>query len=159
MSYRNQRFHQLLDRHSIRDILMQLAAAQVQPSPTAADPALHLEGLRNLAQSSLEQDFLTFLVEKKLQLPSRAQVLFADQNCRPDFIYDEHLTVVFVDGPAHDAARQADRDKSVRAAMEDAGYQVIAVRFDDDWNALVARFPSVFGMLSSLLPDAKGTGK
>jgi hypothetical protein len=63
MSYRNQRFHQLLDRYSIRDMLMQLAAAGVQPSPTAVDPALHLQGLRNLAQYSLEQDFLTFLVE------------------------------------------------------------------------------------------------
>jgi len=158
MSYRNQRFHQLLDRHSIRDILLQLAAAQVQPSPTAADPAVHLEGLRNLAQSSLEQDFLTFLVERKLQLPSRAQVLYPDQKCRPDFVYDEDLTVVFVDGPTHDATRQAERDKSVRAAMEDAGYQVVAFRFDDDWSALVAKFPSVFGTTGAGRSTLQGGG-
>ena len=133
MSYTNQRHHRHLDRHAIRDLLLQLTGAKVLGVPSPDSPEEHLRKLRNLCASSLEHKFLDFLLAKKLQLPSRAQVLFADQHCRPDFVYDSEFAAVFIDGPVHDGPHAAEKDAAVRAALSDAGFTVIPFRYDEDW--------------------------
>jgi len=40
---------------------------------------------------------------------------------------------------------QAARDQSSREALEDRGYRVIAIRFDQSLDEQVARHPDVFG--------------
>lgn len=146
MSYRNQRFHQWLDRHSIRDLLLELAKVEVNPAPVGIDPAEHLEKLRNLSQTSLELEFLDFLVQHRLRLPTRAQVLFAGQNCRPDFVYDDQFVAVFVDGPVHLYPQIAQRDAAAERALEEAGFTVVRLRSGEDWGSALAGYPSVFGV-------------
>lgn len=112
-----------------------------------------LEDRRNvltlqLADSGLEQRFVRWLDERGLRLPDRAQVLVPEANARPDFVYDRAglPVAVFVDGPVHDGARQAERDRDAEDRLVDAGWEVVRVWYDDDWSAVVARHPSTFGV-------------
>jgi very-short-patch-repair endonuclease len=67
---------------------------------------------------------------------------------RPDFSYDDHQAVIYVDGPPHDFPERQNRDKVQYACMEDAGYQVIRFHHAENWEEVVKRFPSVFGSLA-----------
>ena len=89
MNYTNQRDHPLLDRQSIRDLLLDFASATVEASPTEKPRSEHLKGLMNLAGSELERQWLLFLEEHKYRLPSKAQVLIGACKTRPDFLYEK----------------------------------------------------------------------
>ncbi|MEP0547504.1 MAG: DEAD/DEAH box helicase [Rhodothermales bacterium] len=148
MSYRNQRDHALLDRLAIRDVLLELAKARVEASPTVAPRAEHRDVLDRLADSGLERRWLEFLERHGLRLPSEAQPLLAEHGTRPDFVYRDHHALVYVDGPPHDYPDRQRRDEAMTSALEDAGYWVIRFHHEDDWRDIVGRYPSVFGSLS-----------
>jgi hypothetical protein len=82
-------------------------------------------------------------------LPAAAQQLVTNFYARPDFTYDA-TTLVFIDGPVHDYPNVAERDTSVRSALDDAGYLVITFgAAEADWPAVLAAYPSVFGTPNS----------
>jgi very-short-patch-repair endonuclease len=145
MSYSNQREHELLDRHSIRDLLRQLAAAEVEPAPTELPRAEHLAQLKRIAGSELEKRWLDWLETYELRLPTQAQLLVEECHTRPDFMYDRQHTAVYVDGSPHDFPERKQRDREQTENMEDYGYTVIRFARDDDWMAIVERYPHVFG--------------
>jgi very-short-patch-repair endonuclease len=145
MSYSNQPDHRLLDRKAIHDLLCSLASAEVKASPTAKPRAEHLAMLLKLAGSKLEEEWLRFLDERDLKLPSRAQVLFEDAKTRPDYVYDDCQAVIYVDGSPHDFPERHLRDLKQTAALKDLGFQVIRFHHRDDWQSIVAKYPSVFG--------------
>jgi ATP-dependent helicase YprA (DUF1998 family) len=147
LSYGNQYWHALIDRHRIRDLLLQLSG-----STTAAGAGGRTRGdqrslLSRLADSSLERAFVTWLDERGLRLPDRAQVTVPEATARPDLVYDlpSNPVAVFVDGPVHDDAHQQQRDAAAEERLLDAGWSVVRIRHDDDWTAVISRFPSVFG--------------
>jgi ATP-dependent helicase YprA (DUF1998 family) len=153
LSYGNQRDHHLLDRQTIRDLLLRLAVSDVEVSDTADTPAAHLAKLKALAGSDLERRWLEFLHARGHVLPTSAQTVTPGIYARPDFTYDA-TTVVFIDGPVHGYTNVAERDATIRAALDDAGYLVIAFGPDvASWPAVLARYPSVFGS-----PVAAGAG-
>lgn len=145
MSYANQLDHAILDRHGIRDVLLSIARAHVAASPAPATREDHLEDLLARCDSDLERRFLRFLHEGGYRLPTDAQVLVESCAARPDFLYRDEGAAVFVDGPHHEFADQSLRDADATERLEDAGYTVVRVRHDDDWEKVVAEFPSVFG--------------
>ena len=147
MSYTNQPDHLLMDRHLIKDYLMDLKAATVESSPTAVPRAEHLRRLINQCQSNLEKSWLTFLEGPNLRLPSKAQKLIEECNTKPDFVYEENLTVIYVDGPYHDFPERQERDKAQTESLEDLGYIVIRFGHQDDWNEIISRHPNVFGRM------------
>lgn len=149
MSYRNQRDHSLLDRMAVSDVLLQLANARVDASPTAAPRAEHREMLARLAGSDLERRWLAFLDGRGLRLPTKAQPLFKEYSTRPDFLYVKEQVVVYVDGPPHDYPERQKRDEAVTSALEDAGYLVVRFHHEENWSDVVSRFPSVFGVKES----------
>ena len=91
--------------------------------------------------------FLRWLAEHEHRLPDEAQVLVTDATARPDFVYRhaDGEVAVFVDGPHHDAAGVAERDRAAEDRLVDIGWSVVRVRYDHDWAATVSRYPSVFG--------------
>ncbi|MGH9286044.1 MAG: hypothetical protein ACRD0M_10310, partial [Acidimicrobiales bacterium] len=103
--------------------------------------------LSALADSSLERQFVDWLDQRGHRLPDRGQVTVSEAQARPDLVYDlaQGPVAVFVDGPVHDGAAQTQRDISAEERLIDLGWAVVRVRHDDDWSAVVARFPSVFG--------------
>ncbi|MEI6314282.1 MAG: DEAD/DEAH box helicase, partial [Syntrophus sp. (in: bacteria)] len=96
LSYSNQTDHRLIDRKSIRDLLLKYVKAQVSASPVSIPRAEHLKRLMNQTGSELERKWLRFLDEQQLNLPSRAQVLMQKFETRPDFVYDEHKSIIYV---------------------------------------------------------------
>lgn len=135
MSYSNQREHELLDRQLIRDLLRQLAAASVEPAPADVPRAEHLAQLKRLTGSNLENRWLDWLEAHDMSLPSRAQTLIEQCRTRPDFLYDEKQTAVYIDGPPHEFPERKSRDQQQTEDMEDYGYTVVRFSHDDDWLA------------------------
>jgi very-short-patch-repair endonuclease len=149
MSYYNQRDHLLLDRKRIRDTLLALAGATVNASPVAAPRAEHLQGLLNLCDSDLEMEWLHWLDEQGVRLPSKAQALIEGCHTRPDFLYEDALAAIYVDGPHHQYADRQARDQIKTVCMEDTGYTVIRFGHREDWNSVAAQYPSVFGHIGN----------
>jgi very-short-patch-repair endonuclease len=149
MSYVNQPDHRLLDRKLIKEILAALARSRVEASPAALSREQHLERLLRKCQTELERSFLRFLETRGIELPSDAQVFIEVPRARPDFLYDGHQTVVFIDGPVHQYPNVVARDGQAARRLEDAGYTVIRfLENESTWPETVARWPSVFGRMS-----------
>jgi len=149
MSYTNQRDHDQLDRFAIRDWLLSLARAHVDASPTYRALPEHLERLRRVAESSLEQSWLEAVQRAGYAIPAEAQHYIESANARPDFVYPDSFVAVFIDGPVHDHDDVKDRDPAAQARLEDLGYYVL--RFGPDpktWEALFEANPNVFGRRS-----------
>lgn len=145
LSYANQKDHPILDRHSIRECLVSLTRAEVEPSPTADDPREHFRKLLAACDSDLERRFLQFLDDRALFLPTRSQRAIEGFSARPDFQYGDTV-LVFIDGPAHDDPGRRRTDADQEARLEAGGYVVIRFRYDSDWEATVKSYPSVFGV-------------
>jgi very-short-patch-repair endonuclease len=146
LSYGNQPDHRLVDRQTIKHLLQTWAASTVSEAVGTVSRSEHLTRLSNQAGSELERRFLRFLDEGGYRLPSRAQVLLEDAGTRPDFIYDDDFLAVYVDGPPHDYPERQARDADKDAAMRNLGWSVKHLRYDDDWSAVVAERPDVFGV-------------
>lgn len=145
LSYGNQRDHALLDRKGIVGFLRRLAAGDVAVSDGPDSLPEHLAKLKAQAGSNLERAWLDYLAERDYVLPSHAQRAIPGIYARPDFQYGP-TTVVFIDGPVHGYHNIAERDTTIRGALEDAGYLVIAFGQDAaGWPAVVAKYPNVFG--------------
>ncbi len=145
MSYSNQPDHGLLDRQSIQPILKQLAEARVAAGPVASGRSEHLERLLRLAGSELERAWLRFVDTRNHRLPTGAQELITQAGTRPDFVYSGYYSVVYIDGPVHAYPDRHRRDIEVTERLEDLSYTVIRFGHQDDWAAILARYPSIFG--------------
>ena len=64
---------------------------------------------------------------------------------RPDFYYQAGNVCVFCDGAVHDEQRIKERDLKQRELLEDAGYMVISIRYDEDLEEQIKRYAGVFG--------------
>jgi len=144
--YGNQPLHKVLDRRAAAGWLLELAKAKVVAGEGPLTRAEHLGRLRALAQSDLEQRFLDVLEEGGYRLPSEAQPLFTELGARPDFLYKETGTVVYIDGPHHRYPERAQRDAEATQRLWDAGWEVLRLGVDDDWEALLRARPDVFGV-------------
>ena len=146
MSYTNQRDHQLLDRHLIRDLLLDLTRSIVEASPGYRSPEEHFDWLMGRCDSELERDFLRYLREHGHRLPDSAQDLIADHGTRPDFMYTGHgKAAIYIDGPYHDYPERQARDEAITWQLEDDGYVVIRFGHNDDWAETIARRLDLFG--------------
>jgi very-short-patch-repair endonuclease len=145
LSYGNQREQRLLDRKRIGDLHVTLRDAEVEPATLADTPADHLARLLAQAGSELERRWLRSLHDHGHVLPTSAQRLIAGVYARPDFAYGAEV-VIFIDGPVHQYPNIAERDVTIRSALEEGGYLVIAFSQDEStWPDIIARYPAVFG--------------
>jgi very-short-patch-repair endonuclease len=147
LSYTNQRDHALLDRYRVKDFLLALARSVVQRSHAGRPYDEQYRWLRALTdtRSQTERDFLDHLYRTRRRLPDEAQVNLADYPSRPDFYYDDAKAVVFCDGSVHDEPDQKALDAKIRADLPTLGYRVVVVRYDEDIEAQLTRYPDIFG--------------
>ncbi len=159
LSYANQWDHQSLDRHTVIGLLQELAGAALQvDGPGGENRSTQLARLaRN--SNELESSFLHFLHENDYRLPDAAQETVEGFYARPDFTYHTPggRVAIFIDGPVHDNAHQAQRDRAAQSRLEDeAGWMVLRFHHEDHrtsacgnqprWQQLVSDNPSVFGV-------------
>lgn len=146
LSYYNQREHRLLDRHLVRDFLLQLTRGVTRLGQGAKNFEQHYKWLRQLtdSRSRLERDFLDRIYQTKRRLPDYAQRNLADAYACPDFFYEPNVCV-FCDGSVHDEPQQQAMDKEKRQELRDRGYRVMVIRYDRDLDAQIAENADILG--------------
>jgi ATP-dependent helicase YprA (DUF1998 family) len=146
LSYTNQPDHELLRRQAIRDLLLALARAHVEPLQAGRTYEQQYRWLcTQLDQRSpLERAFLDYLYQHRLRLPDEAQYYLPDAYARPDFYYRTGNVCIFCDGGVHALAQVRERDDRAREALRDLGYRVVVVR-EGELAAQVAQYADVFG--------------
>jgi len=156
LAYGNQFAHALINRHTIRDFLLGLAESITTSGAGGRTRGEQRGILDALADSGLEKKFVLWLDDQGLRLPDRVQVTVSEAKARPDLVFDLAIgpVAVFIDGPVHDGPVQAQRDLDAEDRLADAGWMVVRFRYDDDWDTVVHRYPSVFGIRRSGSPVA-----
>jgi len=146
LSFSNQLVADKLDRHKVKDFLVELTKCSFKPTDVARSYDEHFDWLRRAVdpRSELELRFLNFLYENHLRLPDLAQKSIQVADCVADFFYEPNVCV-FCDGAAHDSPEQRQRDEQIRRELKVQGYRVIVIRYDNDLAEQIRQYPEVFG--------------
>jgi len=139
LSYGNQRVHEMINRHLVRDLMLRLTVAAVSnPAAERREPSAEPENPR-------AAEFVAWLRSRDLRLPDTVDR--DAEGTRPDLIY--HLpdgnAAVFVARTGDDDNERAGRDEEAYEALRDLGWSVIIVGPGAGWATIAARYPSVFG--------------
>lgn len=151
LSYSNQPAHPLIDRHLVREFLLDLLKSTTakRTERSREEQYAWLEERRD-QNSTLEGAFLKGLYETGRRLPDRAQYRPEQQvYAEADFYYDRDGlpgVCVFCDGPDHDEPTRKEADLRERGKLEDRGYRVIVIRYDQPIETQVASFVDVVGL-------------
>jgi ATP-dependent helicase YprA (DUF1998 family)/very-short-patch-repair endonuclease len=145
LSYYNQRDHRRIDRKLLPELLQRWRDGHVRTSPAAMPREDQVSRLLNLCQSELERTWLRLVDRMGLKLPSHAQILVDGCRVKPDFLYQHEGAAIFVDGPSHDTEAQRIADLAQQDTLEDHGLTVIRFHHAQDWDAILRRYPTVFG--------------
>ncbi|NCC83721.1 MAG: DEAD/DEAH box helicase [Clostridia bacterium] len=145
MSYGNQRVHDKLNRHAIKDYLLGLATGRVLSSSSDQSRSAHLDSLKKRCDSNLERSWLNLLEERGHTLPSHAQHFIEQCSTRPDFFYAETKVAIYIDGPHHDHPTRQARDRAQQGCLDDMGYTVIRFADHEQWPPILDNYPHVFG--------------
>ncbi len=142
LSYSNQLDHELIDRHSIKDLLMELSCSKAVAAGSGSSRQETIERLVARCGNDLERRFIETLVAGDFALPTGARELVEAARVRPDFVYRSASPVaVFIDGSAHEGEEQhAGADER----LFDVGWDVIRLGHDD-WAAVLHKRSDVFG--------------
>ncbi len=131
LSFDNQREALRLNRHAIRDALLQLAGARTLRRVNGRPYHEHLQHLLGQTdpRSDLERRYLRWLAAEGRRLPDAAQHRVSDPPCVADFFFAPR-TLVFCDGAPHDDPAQRQRDAALRQELEEKGHIVKVIRYD-----------------------------
>ena len=148
LSYYNQRDHEVLDRHSISEILEKLMDCDLSTLQGGRD---RNEQYKMLLQSydknsSTELPLLKYLFENNLALPDKAQVNMDDYYISADFVYNTKNgpVILFCDGGIHLKTEVKLDDSHKRTLLRDAGFDVIEWPHTELIEMLIKRRSDVF---------------
>ncbi|WP_307871858.1 protein kinase [Micromonospora sp. U21] len=147
LTYGNQLNHQSINRHLIRDLLLRFVGASARTTGQGESRTEQLQRLTGQSDTALEAKLITWLKQRGLRLPDEAQTFVSAALARPDYVYRlPGVTVaVFVDGPVHEHAAVADRDREAEERLHDAGWEVVRFPHDADWSEIAAKHRYCFG--------------
>ena len=148
LNFSNQYEAMILNRHKIKDFLLQLSNSITLPRYSNRTWEEHLSWLLSLtdSRSNLERAFLKVLGDNYLRLPDEAQKPIHGLSCITDFFYEPNICV-FCDGSVHDTMEQKRKDEQIRKLLIQHGYRVIVIRYDRDILEQISTAPDVFGIV------------
>jgi superfamily II DNA/RNA helicase len=141
LSYGNQWDHALLNRHLIGGFLEQLRGSRLDRHAAGVSREEQYQKLYGQTDpsSDYERVVLEAIYQQGIKLPDIAQLLIAEANCKPDFVYTAQKLAVFCDGSVHDSLEQRKRDEIDRDDLQYvAGYSVLTFHYSQDLNAKLA---------------------
>ncbi len=146
-SYSNTRYHEILDRHLVKDVLLRLAGCETSVGAGSRSRAEQFAELRRTLDpgSSAEPEFLDFLEEHRLRPPDEAQRHIAEPPANPDFYYREPAACIFVDGRHHLYERRKAYDAETVRRLREAGYEVVRFTTEEPWERTARAHPWIFG--------------
>ncbi|MHA1371201.1 MAG: DUF1998 domain-containing protein, partial [Promethearchaeota archaeon] len=141
LTFRNQRFHQYINRKLIIPLVKKLKNCRIstftQTDQIETNIDDKLQYLKAKCDSELEKMVLEEIKRQNLPLPDDAQVVFFD-DCIPiakaDLFYNKETfkIYVFIDGPPHRDEDNKTQDRKKRSIIEDKyGSIVVALDFTD----------------------------
>ncbi|TYB36468.1 DEAD/DEAH box helicase [Micromonospora sp. AP08] len=134
LSYSNQPFHKLIDRHLIVELLLELAGARTTQTGGAAPVT---DGLDVTGPAA---EFVTWLKQASYRTPDGGHERVGE--AMADLVYREDKAAVFVDVPGEPYGEG--RDGDAEDSLYDVGWTPIRVTAGE-WQQAVDRYPSVFG--------------
>ena len=157
LTYGNQLDHALIDRHSVRDLLLRFASATAQREPRgesrseqyrrllAQSPAEPTAVEASAAELAARGDFLGWVKARGLRLPDESGTFLTEANAAPDYVYrlPGVKLAVFVDLPGTEVTALRDEDAEDR--LFSAGWDFVRFRPGDDWDAVAAEYHDCFG--------------
>ncbi len=150
LSYYNQRYHDIIDRHSVKDaleLLMVCKASQTNYFRSLDDHYKYLISHYDL-NSATERPFIDYLYKNGIRLPEKAQVNIPGYYISADFVYmkdeNEVEALIFCDGSIHDMPDVVKEDHHKRKLLTDAGWDVIEWYYKEPLGDLVLRRRDIF---------------
>ena len=148
LSYYNQRFHEQLDRFSIKaplERLMQCTIDNQQGGRTLDEQYRYLMENYDL-NSGTEKPMIDYLYNNGILLPDKAQFNVPGCYANADFVYktETGFSLVFCDGSVHDRQEVREEDLRKRQCCRDAGFDVIEWHYRESLDSLVERRRDIF---------------
>ncbi|MDJ0534658.1 MAG: DEAD/DEAH box helicase [Xenococcaceae cyanobacterium MO_207.B15] len=137
LSYSNQFDHPHLNRHLIRDFLVQLQSSviTIELNTTFREAKYQKLWEQTDPNSPFEREVLKEIYQKGIKLPDSAQELIPEANCKPDFLYKRYRIAIFCDGSVHDSPEQQQRDRLQRQDLQWNGYQLVELNYKQNWQS------------------------
>ncbi|MFF2095970.1 protein kinase [Streptomyces sp. NPDC058202] len=163
LTYGNQLNHALINRHSVRDLLVRLASATAQResrgesrseqyrrlldqvSPAEPTPVEASTAEASAAELASQGDFLGWAKARGLRLPDEPGSFLTEAMATPDYVYrlPGVNVAVFVDSP--DKEQDTFRDEDAEDRLFNARWDVIRFPHGADWDAVAAANARYFG--------------
>ncbi len=151
LSYYNQRHHDILDRHSIKETLEYLMDCDVTPVNNGNDYEQQYQYLLDCYDKSSHSELplLQYLYKNKLALPHKAQARMEEFYISVDFVYNtgNGPALIFCDGSVHDGAAVKKDDEYKRTLLREAGYDVVVWHYMTPVEILVNQRKDIFRKL------------
>ena len=147
LSYYNQRHHRFIDRHVVRDFVVELGRSHTgrETPERSHDGQYQWLVEQSDVRSDLEREFLGHLHETGRNLPDAAQVHIDDVGVTPDFCYRDQAACVFCDGSVDDEPERKAEEEQLRRQLKELGYRVVTIRSDEDLEEQISEHADLFG--------------
>ncbi|NSW94021.1 MAG: hypothetical protein HPY62_04840 [Bacteroidales bacterium] len=148
LSYYNQKYHDQLDRFSVKETLEYLMECDIVPKKERRERDEQYKYLLDAYDKSSQTElrFLKYLYDNDFALPDRAQVNIPEFFVNADFVYNLNSgpVLIFCDGSIHDEPSVKNQDKIKRQLLIDHGYDVIVWYYKESIEELIIKRKDVF---------------
>lgn len=148
LSYYNQRFHDQMDRFSIKETLEKLMQCEIETKTGDRDRDQQYGWLLSMCDpnASTEVPFLNYLYQNGYSLPDKAQVYLEEFYVNADFVFNtpNGPVLVFCDGNVHDREDVRRDDENKRRLLQNHGYDYIVWYYKESLSDLVRKRSDIF---------------